>query len=144
MAQAYSDDLRRKVLEAYKAGEGTHADLAARFRVSFGWVKKISAAMLRTGKMERVAGARRGRRSRVTPVALEYLAARVRLQPDRTLEKLREDLERDLGILIGVAQLWTVLKRMGLRFKKSHSMPLSGKRPVSASNANSGANPRLI
>ena len=118
MAQAYSDDLRRKALEAYVAGEGTHAELAVRFGVSVGWMKKISAAMSQTGKMERAAGARRGRRSRVTPAAEEYLAAQVRRQADRTLEKLRENLERDLGISIGVTQLWTVLKRMGLRLKK--------------------------
>ena len=125
MAQAYSDDLRRKLLEAYQAGEGSLASLAVRFRVSVGWAKKISAALLHTGEMKRPAGAKRGRRSRITAEALEFLAARVREQPDRTLEKLREDLEREQRIVIGTTQLWVVLKRMGLRFKKNRSMPLS-------------------
>ena len=112
-------------MEAYQAGEGSLASLAVRFRVSVGWAKKISAALLHTGEMKRPAGAKRGRRSRITAEALEYLAARVREQPDRTLEKLREDLEREQRIVIGTTQLWVVLKRMGLRFKKNRSMPPS-------------------
>lgn len=144
MAQACSDDLRRKLLEAYEAGEGSLAELAVRFRVSVGWAKKIGAAMLRTGQRERPPGGLRGRKSRVTPEALEYLAGRVRGQPDRTLEKLREDPERDRGIALGVTQPGTVLKRMGLRFKKSRSAPRSRKRPASGSNVRSGSNPLRI
>lgn len=36
MAKFYSDDLRRRILEAYAQGEGTQAQLAQRFRVSLG------------------------------------------------------------------------------------------------------------
>ena len=92
-----------------------------RFSVSVGWAKYISATRFRTGQMERPEGAKRGRRSRVTAEALEYLEARVKGQPDRTLALLQEDLEREKGILIGITQMWTILDRMGLRFKKSRS-----------------------
>jgi len=34
MARAYSDDLRRKLLEAHQQSEGTLEELAERFRVS--------------------------------------------------------------------------------------------------------------
>lgn len=139
MARAYSDDLRRKLLEAYQAGEGSLAVLAARFRVSVGWAEKIWAALVRTGRMERPPGEKRGRRSRITAEALAYLAARVKAQPDRTLEKLREDLEEEHGIVIGITQLWVILKRMGLRFKKSQSMPRSRTRPGSRPKGSSGA-----
>ena len=121
MAQAYSDDLRRKLLEAHLAGEGSLPELAARFRVSVGWARYISATLLRTGQMERPVGGKRGRRSRVTAEALEYLASQVKKQPDRTLAILREDLEREHGIRIGITQVWNILNRMGLRFKKSRS-----------------------
>jgi transposase-like protein len=73
-AQAYSDEFRRKFLEAYQAGEGSLPELAARFHVSVGWAKHISAALTHTGQMERPAGRKRGRRSRVTAEAQEYLA----------------------------------------------------------------------
>jgi transposase len=144
MAQAYSDDLRRKLLEAYQAGEGSLAALATRFRVSVGWAKKISAALLHTGGVERPPGTKRGRRSRITAEGLEYLAARVREQPDRTLEKLREDLEREQRIVIRKSQLWVVLRRMGLRFKKNRSMPPSRTPRVSRLKGNSGARRREI
>jgi len=54
MARAYSDDLRRRILEAYGQGEGSEAGLAQRFRVSVSYVKKIRRQLRHTGKMERV------------------------------------------------------------------------------------------
>jgi transposase len=140
MAQAYSDDLRRKLLEAYEAGEGSLAELAVRFRVSVGWAKKISAAMLRTGQMERSPGGPRGRKSRITPAAADYLRERVKQQPDRTLSELREDLWRDLQIVIGITRIWTVLKEMGLRLKKSRSARRN--RTVSGSKRSAGSGSR--
>jgi transposase len=123
MARSYSDDLRQKLLEAHQSGRGSLAELALLFGVSLGWAKKVSAAFLRTGRMERPRGGKRGRRSRVTAEALEYLAARVKEQPDRTLARLQEDLEREYGIQMGHSQLWVILKRMGLRFKKNRFTP---------------------
>ncbi len=48
MARAYSDDLRRKLLEAHAAGKGTLAELAERFGVSLAWAWKISSARKQT------------------------------------------------------------------------------------------------
>ena len=53
MAKAYSDDLRRKFIEAYQQGEGSLALLAERFHVSVGWTRKVWAAFSRTGTWER-------------------------------------------------------------------------------------------
>lgn len=139
MARAYSDDLRRKFLEAHKAGEGSLAQLAERFHVSVGWAEKISATLLRTGKMERPAGGKRGPRSRLTEEAVEYLRSRVKEQPDRTLAELQGDLQRHKSIGIGITQLWTVLRRMGLRLKKSHSTPPNRTAIESERNASSGS-----
>ena len=41
MARPYSDDLRRRILEAYAREEGTEPELAQRFRVSLSYVQKI-------------------------------------------------------------------------------------------------------
>ena len=125
MAITYSDDLRRKLLEAHGEGEGSLPVLAARFRVSVGWAKKISSALLHTGQMERAAGKKRGRQSKVTPEVSKYLGSLVEAQPDLTLEKIREALERDQKIRLSIGRLWLVLKQMGLRLKKSHSTPQS-------------------
>jgi transposase len=126
------------LLEAHEQGEGSLAKLAKRFRVSEGWAYKISAARSRTGKTERPAGGKRGRKSRITGKVIEYLRSRVKEQPDRTLVELQEDLRNDQDIEIGITWLWMVLREMGLRLKKSHSAPPSRTANVSKPNAGSG------
>src|SRR6476660_1750148 len=54
MAKAYSDDLRRRFLSAYEAGEGTLEELAERFMVSLAYGKKVRGQFQRNGQMERV------------------------------------------------------------------------------------------
>jgi transposase len=142
MARAYSDDLRRKLLEAHKEGEGSLGELAGRFHVSEGWARKVSAALHRTGQMERQPGARRGRKSRITPHAIEYLQSRVKALPDRTLAELQEDLRSQQKIEIGITRLWILLKQIGLRLKKSHSMPPSRTAKESKRNVSSGGRKR--
>lgn len=119
MPEAYSNDLRRKLLEAYESGQGTLEELAERFSVSEGWAKKISATYNRTQKMERPAGAKRGRESRVTAEVEEYLRKVVTSKPDSTLEELRTRLNQDKQVQISIGWLWLVLRRLGLRFKKN-------------------------
>lgn len=137
MARAYSDDLRRKLLEAHEQGEGSLPELAKRFRVSVGWAEKISASLRRTGKPERPAGSKRGRKSRVTAEVMEYLRLRVKEQPDRTLVELQEDLRIAQNPEIGITWLWTILKHMGLRLKKVTPCRRAGQR------TSSGATPVL-
>ncbi|MBI1956344.1 MAG: hypothetical protein HYS38_08125 [Acidobacteria bacterium] len=65
MAKSYSDDLRRKILEAHDRKAGSLRELAERFGVSHAWAWKISWQRRRTGQMERVEQ-RHGSPSRVT------------------------------------------------------------------------------
>ena len=137
MAKAYSDDLRCKLLAAFDAGEGSLRILAARFSVSYDYAKKVSAQRLRTGQSERVEQRSRGPQSRVTPVVQAELLRLLREQPDRVLSELQQDLSVSPGVVLSRAHLWRVLKRLGLRLKKSHSTPRSGTRKPIASAANS-------
>jgi len=140
MARAYSDDLRGKILEAHEQGESSLRLLAERFHVSVGWAKGISAVFSRTGKKQRPpAAGKRGRKSRITSEAVEYLRSRVKDQPDRTLVELQEDLRRDQSIEIGITRVWTVLRQMDLRLKKSHSTLLSRTASESKRNGSSGS-----
>jgi transposase len=138
MARAYSDDLRRKLLEAHKEGEGTLEELAERFRVSEGWARKISATLYQTGRMERPRGGKRGPKSRITADAEQYLKSAIRTQPDLTLSELSQGLERERGIAISISRLWTVVKDLGLRLKKSRYTPPSRIPTVAGRNAISG------
>lgn len=124
MARAYSNDLRRKLLEAHEQGRGTLEELAEEFGVSLGFAKKISAALRRTGQMERTEQ-RHGRPNQVTPLVQERLREWLREQPDRTLAELQEQLREQTHVRVSVPRLWVVLREMKLRLKKSHSTPRS-------------------
>jgi transposase len=125
MAKAYSDDLRRKLLEAHQQGEGSLVQLAARFRVSVSWAKSISATLRRTGRMERPPAGPRGPRSKLTPEVQKRMGAWIATQPDLTLMEMQRRLQRDLRLPVSIGRLWGVLQEMGLRLKKSRSTPPS-------------------
>jgi transposase len=119
MARAYGDDLRKKVLGAYAAGKGTLREIAERFDVSYGWVKKIHVAELATGSRCRVP-----QRRRPSAVDAELVGRLVREKPDIVLRELADQMcER--GHRVSKPQLWRVLKKLGLRLKKSRSTPPS-------------------
>ncbi len=122
MARAYSDDLRRKFLQAYEKKKGTLEQLAERFEVSVGWAKKISARRTRTGQIERPPW-RRGPVSRVTVAVEDWMREQIRRQPDLTLMELQQQLQQTQGLGLSIGRLWLALRQMGLRLKKSHSMP---------------------
>jgi transposase len=121
MPQAYSDDLRCKLLEAYEAGRGSLRELAKQFRVSWGYSKKIRAQQLLTGRKERPPQAQHGPASRLTPAAEHELRVVLRCQPDLTLAELRQHLQHGLGVEVSRSRLWVWLRRLGLRHKKNRS-----------------------
>jgi transposase len=118
MAKPYGDDLRRKFLLAYDGGEETLGELADRFLVSVGWAKKISAQRNRTGQAERVPH-RPGRKLRAE--AQRQVMDWVASQPDLTLAQLQARLQGEAGISLSLGRIWHLLKKLGLRLKKSRS-----------------------
>lgn len=139
MARTYSDDLRRKLVEAYAAGKGTQGELAERFGVSLGWVEKVFRQRRATGQIERVEQ-RHGPLSRVTPAVERCLREQLREVSDRTLSDLQQGLWERERVRLSVVQLWRVLKRMKLRLKKSHSTPPNRTAKKAASAAGRGGN----
>jgi len=122
MARAYSDDLRRKLLEAHVAGKGTLRELAERFGVSVSWAWKVSAAHKRSGAVERAPQSRHGRASRVDRGRVRAL---LKAKPDLVLRELCEELERTTGMTVSHTQMWRVVRKLDLRLKKSRSTPPS-------------------
>ena len=102
MAKAYSNDLRRKLLEAYDRGEGSLRELAERFGVSRPYAWKISAQRKRTGQVERVEQ-RHGPESKVTGAVERQLRSWVRQQPDLTLVEIQERLWETARLALSVA-----------------------------------------
>ena len=137
MAKAYSDDLRRKLLEAHDRREGSLQELARRFAVSVPWAWKISSQRRRTGQMERVEQ-RHGSPSRATPEVEARLRRLLGEQSDRTLVELQQGLWETEGVPFSIQHLWRLLRRMGLPLKKSRSAPRSRTRRKTGSAARHG------
>lgn len=135
MARPYSDDLRKKLLEAHDRGEGSLAELAVRFGVSRAWAWKISSARRRSGEFAR-ASYRPGPRSRLDRQVLARLLAE---HPDWTLRQLQSSLAEQSGILFSASCLWLHLKQMRFRLKKSRSTQASGTRKKAGSSAPSSS-----
>jgi transposase len=124
MARPYSDDLRRKFLEAYEAGAGSLSKLAKQFRVSVQYAKKIRGQLKRTGRKERVEQSRYGAVSRVTEAARAALRQWLGEQSDLTAVELRERLAAS-GVGVSKSRVGQLLRQMGLRRKKNRSTRLS-------------------
>ena len=139
MATAYSDDLRRKLLGAHRRKEGSLAQLAERFSVSAAWALKISASFTRTGKMERPPGCRRGPASKITAAIERDLKNWIEKQSDLTLAELQLRLYEQRKLEVSIGRLWAALKDLGLRLKKSRSMPPSKTPKRAVSGGRTGA-----
>src|SRR5919199_6937823 len=85
----YSDDLRRKLVQAWLAGESTQGELADLFNVSLGWVEKVLQRWRETGDTA-AAPFRHGRYPAVSPEHVRRLVTR---HADATLAELSRQLQ---------------------------------------------------
>jgi transposase len=123
MARAYDDDLRRKFLEAYDAGEGSLRSLAVRFRVSAAWAFKVHADRKKTGVAERPPEKQRGPKSQVDRLRIVAL---LKGRPDLLLHELQTELLAATGLRTSLPHLCRVLRSLGWKRKKVHSRQRTG------------------
>ena len=121
MPATYSLDLRQRVVAAVDAGGSTHAQVASRFAVSLGWVRKLLGQRRRTGEIKPV-GHRGGARCRVNEHVLGLIHAAVAAQPDIALEELRAHLRRRTRVRVSISTLWRWVEALGLPRKKRRSL----------------------
>jgi transposase len=117
---AYSKDLRERVIEAYDAGRGSTRQLAVVFGVSSAWIRKLLWLRRETGTVAAKVY-RRGPRPRLSEGQLARLAELVHQHPDATLC----DLRRRLRVNCSVVTIHRALVKLGLSYKKSRSVPAS-------------------
>jgi transposase len=128
---AYSLDLRERVVAARDAGTQSLPEVAARFGVSVSFISKVLARRRGSGSI--AAKPRSGGRApAVAGRARRVLAALVRSQPDATLEELRDRLAARCGVAASVPTVFRAVARLGLPLKKSRRTPTGGTRRGSA------------
>jgi len=132
-----SMDLRRRIVETYDEGKWTQTEVAKRFRVSLGMVKKLLDQRRRTGDI----GPRQrfsGRKARLLPERGQQLKALVATQPDLTLVQIKQRL--DLDCTVGAIH-WA-LGKLGLTSNKRRCMRLSKPGPMSRERVAGGTGAR--
>ena len=120
MRKPISVDLRERIVAAYGEGEGTREEVARRFKVSLGMVKKLLQQQSRTGDL-RPRYRFCGRKAKLMPEHGKTLQALVAKEPDLTLAEMKDRL----GLGCTVAAIHWVGTKLGLTYKKRRSMRLS-------------------
>ena len=127
-------DLRERILYSCDQKEGTREQIAHRYRVSLGMVKKLLQQRRRTGDI-----GPRYHRCGLKPgkVAAQRQAFRQLLsrKPDMTLEELRSAT----ALQCSLPAIHYVLEKMGLTYKKRRSAPANRTGPTLSGRAGDGA-----
>ncbi len=113
-------DLRERILASYDRQEGTRPEIAARYRVSLGMVKKLLQQRRRTGDI-RPRHRYSGRKPMILPGHEQQMRVLLVRQPDLTLKELRQAV----ALHCTLPAIHYALQRMGLTYKKRHSMPVN-------------------
>ena len=119
MAKAYSVDLRRRVWAAWRQGDASQAEVAARFGVSASFVRDLARLHRQTGDV--VARPRGGgRRALATPAALARLSSLVKAHDDDTIAEHHQNMQA-AGFALSAATVGRMLLRLRLTRKKRRS-----------------------
>ena len=116
--QAYSLDLRARVVSTYEKGESTIGVIAEQFLVGQTFLKKMLRQKRETGSLERLPP-RAGAKKVLTTRHREWLARQIKDQPDATLAELREQLAKEKGVSVSPATVCRALQALRLPRKKS-------------------------
>ena len=111
---AYSSEFRRDVLAACDAGGGTR-EVAARFKVSESWVRRIKQQRRETGQV--APKTRRNRRPSWETWA-DWLKAALAAVPDAYLRDLKVWLKNDRGIEASAELIGAACRALKLTRKK--------------------------
>ena len=134
MAKAYSLDLRRRAFEAWQRGEGTQAQVAARFAISASCVRDWSRRFRTSGDV--AAKPRAGGRRALLPAAGQAcLAGLVVARPDDTIAEHRQGLLA-AGFALGHTTVHRALLALELTRKKR---PSTTTRPRPSASKGCGA-----
>ena len=132
-------DLRERILASYDNHEGNRVEIAHRFRVSLGLVKKLLQQRRHTRD---IAPRHRfsGRKPMIVAAHRSQLRALLAKKNDLTLKEMRAAA----GLTCSLQAINVVLGKMGLTYKKRHSAPASTIAPTSPARGGSGGNGRRV
>jgi len=127
-------DLRERIVASYDNEEGTRDQIARRYRVSLGMVKKLLQQRRHTGDI-RPRHHRSGRKPVILASHRQAMRVELGRKPDLTLAELRDAV----GLACTLPAIHYALAAMGLTYKKRRSAPASKTARTFSRPARSGA-----
>jgi transposase len=116
--QAYSLDLRQRVVQAYDQGQRTVAEIAEQFSVSVGFVKKMLRQWRATGDLAPLPHGG-GKPASLTAQQRDRLRRKVRQRDDISLAELQDYLREEERVEVHVSTICRALRQSDLPRKKS-------------------------
>ena len=126
-------DLRERILASYDHQKGTRDQIARRFCVSLGMVKKLLQQRRKTGNIA-PRHQYSGRKPMILAVHHRQLRSLLSQKPDLTLKELRTAVSMDCSL----PAIHYALQKLGLTYKKRRSAPASKTAPTSRRHAGRG------
>lgn len=114
---AYSKDLREKVVRAYEEKQGSIRDLAKRFMICKATVGKWLKEYRELRLLEPVKQAG-GKKPKIAGAKLDSIKFIIKDDKDATLEKICKVFEGMWEIKVCVSTMWRALKKLGFSYKK--------------------------
>lgn len=113
-------DLRERILASYDRDEASREEIALRYRVSLGMVKKLLQQRRNTGDL-RPRHRYSGRKPKILGSHRQQMRKLLDKKPDLTLKELRAAMQLSCSL----PAIHYVLQAMGLTYKKRHSAPVN-------------------
>lgn len=121
MPVSYSEDLRRRVIAAWLAKEGSQRQMAQRFKVSLSFVRNLLRHYRESGQIE--AKQRGGyQKPTIQDEHLSMIKSWVEGKNDLLLTELCDRFAESTGIEVSITTMHRAVEKLGLRCKKKPSL----------------------
>ena len=118
MPAPLSIDLRQRVINAYRAKEGSGRTLAERFKVSLSFIRDLTRRARELGTIEpKPHGG--GAVAKLGDAQLPIVKGLVEAQPDALLEELCERFAQKTGVNVSISTMQRAVQRLELSVKKN-------------------------
>jgi transposase len=138
LMEAYSIDLRQRIVDTYKKAEGSAREVAERFKVSFKTVYNYLNLEREAGSVApRPHGG--GPEPKLDDAGVQEVRAVLEEKNDRTLAEVADELDTRLKVRVSRSTVQRTVERLGLSRKKKRSARASRLGPTFSKSVRSSS-----